>query len=126
VSEASCEPELPVQAVSGLPAREPFKNPSYPQRVHFPERPALEERLRSCEEQLRTAEQRLSGLGSHPQRATFERLYHRMLGARDQVAEMVRRLPLEAGALYDEDKERYEQAVQAFDRTWRQWDAAGG
>ena len=48
-----------------------------------------------------------------------------MLGARDQVAETVRRLPLETGALYDEDKERYEDALAAFDRVYRRWEAVG-
>ena len=35
------------------------------------------------------------------------RLYHQMQGARDQVAEAVRRLPLEVGGLYHEDHERF-------------------
>jgi hypothetical protein len=63
-------------------------------------------------------------LGSNPLRADFEPIDHPMRGARDQVAEALRRLPLEAGTLYAEDKERFEQAVQDFDRVWRQWEAS--
>ena len=59
-------------------------------------------------------------------RAGLERLYFQMLGARDQVAEAVRRLPLETGDLYDEDKERYEEAVAAFERVCSSWEKAGG
>jgi len=49
-----------------------------------------------------------------------------MLGARDQVAESVRRIPLETGGLYHEDKERFEQALAAFDRVLQRWVKAGG
>jgi len=111
--------------LGGSPALNPFKSPSYPPRTHLLERGALEERLRSCDERILAAEQKLSTLGSDHRRADFERIYHQMVGARDQVAEAVRRLPMETGALYDEDKERYEQALQAFDRAWRRWDASG-
>jgi hypothetical protein len=48
-----------------------------------------------------------------------------MLGARDQIAEGVRRLPLETGALYDEDHERYKEAVAAFERVYRRWEGGG-
>jgi hypothetical protein len=90
------------------------------------ERAALEDSLRSCTERILTAERKLSVLGNDPRRAAFERIYHQMLGARDQVAETVRRLPLETGVLYHEDKERFEQALQAFDRVWRRWEAGKG
>jgi hypothetical protein len=46
-----------------------------------------------------------------------------MLGACDQIAEAGRRLPLETGVLYEEDKERFAEAIQAFDRAWRRWDS---
>ncbi len=64
-------------------------------------------------------------MGNHPQKAAHERVYYQLLGARDQVAETIRRLPLETGALYDEDKERYEIALAAFDRVYQRWDAVG-
>jgi hypothetical protein len=103
----------------------PFKSPTYPPRVHFAERTELEERLRSIEERLQMVQQKLDGWGSRPDRAVLERLYFQMLGARDQVAEAVRRLPLETGALYDEDKERYEEAVAAFERADCRWETVG-
>jgi hypothetical protein len=103
----------------------PFKSPTYPPRVHFDERAELEQRLRSIEERIQAVRRKLDLLGNQPERAELERLYFQMLGARDQVAEEVRRLPLETGALYDEDKERYEEAVAAFERVYRRWEAGG-
>jgi hypothetical protein len=93
--------------------------------VHVHERAQIEESLHACEERLRSVQNKLSALGKHPDRARFERLYHQMLGARDQVAEAVRRLPLETGELYDEDRERFEQAMAAFDRGYQRWDTVG-
>src|SRR5262249_49183470 len=111
LSGAVPEPATPTRPVGGPRARDPdcFKSPTYPQRVHLHERAQLEASLGSCEERLHAVLNKLSALGKPPQRASFERLYHQMLGARDQVAEAVRRLPLETGALYDEDHERFEQ-----------------
>jgi len=105
---------------------DPFHNPSYPARTHFHEREKLEESLRAAEERLSAARQKLSAFASHPQNAAFVRLYHQMMGARDQIAECVRRMPLEAAELYEEDNERYVQAVAALERTWGKWQAAGG
>ena len=45
-----------------------------------------------------------------------------MLGARDQVADAVKRLPLETGHLYEEDRHRAEEAVAALDRLFKTWD----
>jgi hypothetical protein len=103
----------------------PFKSPTYPPRVHFRERGDLEQQLRSVEDRIQAARRKLDVMGSHPDRPSLERLYFQMLGARDQVAEGVRRLPLETGALYDEDKERYAEAVAAFDRVYRRWEGGG-
>jgi hypothetical protein len=103
----------------------PYRSPTYPPRTHFLERATLEESLHSCTERLLAAEKRLSDLGSDPGRRNLERTYHQLLGARDQAAEAVRRLPLETGALYQEDHERFTEAVQAFDRAWQRWNAAG-
>ncbi len=104
----------------------PFQNPSYPKRVHVLERAQLEQSLRSCDERMSPVLRKLNALGNHADRSTYERLYHQLLGARDQVAEAVRRLPLETGGLYHEDKERYEQALAAFDRILKRWSIAGG
>ncbi len=100
----------------------PFKSPTYPPRVHFAERAELEQRLRSIEERIQAVRRQLDAMVGKPDRAGAERLYFQMLGARDQVAEAVRRLPLETGALYDEDKERYTEAVAAFERAFRRWE----
>ena len=100
----------------------PFRNPAYPQRVHIHERPHWQAVLKSCEERIATARKKLDVLGNSPKRAVFERLYAQMLGARDQVADAAGRLPGETGALYEEDRERLEQAVAALDRVHRQWD----
>jgi hypothetical protein len=105
---------------------DPFHNPTYPKRVHILERLQLEQALRSCEVRLVPVLTKLNTLGNHPERPSFERLYHQLLGARDQVAEAVRRIPLETGGLYHEDKERFEQALAAFDRILQQWAKLGG
>jgi hypothetical protein len=105
---------------------DPFHNPSYPARTHFHERAKLEESLNAAEERLCAARQKLSSLANHPRQAAFVRLYHQMMGARDQIADCVRRIPLEAADLYDEDKERHLQAVAALDRTWGKWQSAVG
>jgi hypothetical protein len=122
LSGTAPEPATPNRPVGGPRALDRFKSPTYPQRVHLHERGELEASLGSCEERLQAVQNKLSALGNHPQRASFERLYQQMLGARDQVAEAVRRLPLETGALYDEDRERFEQAIAAFERAHRRWD----
>jgi hypothetical protein len=95
-------------------------------RDHFHETAELQGALESCEDRVRSARQKLSSLGDHPKQATLIRLYHQMLGARDQIAESRRRLPLETGGLYREDKERFKQAMAAFDRLWQSWERAGG
>jgi hypothetical protein len=110
----------PDPARSATPAG-PFKSPSYPQRTHFAERTSLEEKLRTWDERIGAAAQKLSTLTNHPQRPDYERLYHQMQGARDQMADAVRRMPLEAGALYLEDRERLEWAEEALSRVFERW-----
>jgi hypothetical protein len=105
---------------------DPFHNPTYPRRVHLDERAGLEQDLRACDRRLDSAVQKLNVLASHTQKSLFVRLFHQMQGARDQVAEAVRRLPLEVGGLYHEDHERLKQANAAMDRIWRRWEKAGG
>jgi hypothetical protein len=126
VSEAAHDPNTPPRPPPpDPPALSPYRSPTYPPRTHWHERADLEETLRSCTERILMAEKTLSDLAGNPQRAGIERIYHQLLGARDQVAEAVRRLPLETGALYQEDKERFEEGVQAFERAWRRWEAGG-
>jgi hypothetical protein len=112
---ATPAPRLPVDLL---------KNPSYPQRIHIGERAHWLGVLKSCENRIASARQKLNVLPPNgPARATFDRLYAQMLGARDQVADAARRLPGETGDLYDEDKHRLEEAVAALDRVLKQWDA---
>ena len=66
---------------------------------------------------------KLSVIGTSQNRAPYERLYAQMLGARDQVAEAARRMPMETGDLYEEDHHRLEEAVAALDRVFKNWDA---
>jgi hypothetical protein len=113
-------------AGDGSRTDDPFHNPSYPARTHFHEREALEASLIEAEERLTAARQKLSAMANHPQRAEIVRIYHQMMGARDQIADSARRMPLEAAALYEEDKHRYVQAVAAFERTCRKWQSIVG
>ncbi len=106
------------------PALDPKKNPSYPQRVHLAEKPEWEGKLKAIETRLAIPRQKLGVLSnSDPKRPAFERIYAQMLGCRDQVADAVKRLPLETGGLYEEDKHRVEEAIKALDRLFVKWDA---
>jgi hypothetical protein len=109
----------------GAPQVDPFHNPTYPARTHFHDREKLQSVLRDAEERLSTTRQKLGTMDSHPRRAEFVRLYHQLMGARDQIADCARRIPLEAADLYNEDQERYHNAVAAFERIWNKWEAAG-
>jgi hypothetical protein len=117
VSEGEIDTLVPSQPIS------PFKNPSYPQRIHLRERAHWESVLKSCEERIAKAKSNLDVLGPGPNRAAFERLYVQMLGARDQVADAGRRMPGETGDLYEEDRHRLEEAVAALDRVLKRWDS---
>jgi hypothetical protein len=102
---------------------DPRKNPSYPQRVHLSEKPHWQSVLQTVESRLAVARQKLNVLGNDSKRPAFERIYAQMLGARDQVADAVRRLPQETGDLYEEDHHRVDEAVAALDRLFQNWDA---
>jgi hypothetical protein len=93
-------------------------SPSYPQRVHVRDRGRLKELVAHWEHQLATFGQELAASPDDPHR---RRLYAQMLGARDQLADAARRMPMEVGDLYDEDHHRLECAVEAFERLGRQW-----
>jgi hypothetical protein len=108
---------------SPAPVADPTKNPSYPQRVHLQEKPHWLGVLQTVESRLAVARQKLSVLGNDAKRPAFERIYAQMLGARDQVADAVRRLPLETGGLYEEDHHRVDEAVAALDRLFLKWDS---
>jgi hypothetical protein len=102
---------------------DPKKNPSYPAREHLLEKPHWQSVLQGVESRLAVARQKLGVLGNDARRPAFERIYSQMLGARDQVADAVKRLPLETGHLYEEDHHRAEEAVAALDRLFQKWDA---
>lgn len=109
-----------IAAVRRAPA-DPRRNPSYPAREHLHEKPHWLGILRKAEGQVAPFGQRLSVLGSDPQRPKYERLYAQMQGALDQIADAVKRLPAETGDLYEEDKHRVEEAVAALERLGRSW-----
>jgi hypothetical protein len=60
----------------------------------------------------------LNGAGPDSPRG---RLFAQMLGARDQIADAARRLPMEVGDLYEEDHHRLNEAVAALERTFARW-----
>ena len=126
-SSSALVPAEPKETAAALPAgNNQYHNPSYPQRTHFGERAELEQSLHSWEEKVRVVSGKLAALGDHSGRPTYERLYHQMLGARDQMAEAARRMPLEAGVLYEDDRERFEAAASALGRLFQKWDDVKG
>jgi hypothetical protein len=106
-------------------AADPYHNPSYPKRTHFNEAAELHDAVRRCDERLESVYQTLFTLADGARKPDVVRLYHQLQGARDQIAETARRMPLEAGELYREDKERFDQATAAFERMWGRWEQAG-
>lgn len=120
-------PSAPAQDnhTTGPHSVDPFHNPSYPKRTHFAERTKLAETLNRVDERMGQAAKKLAVLARDPRLVDFSRLYHQMMGARDQIAECARRIPREAGELYHEDHERLDQAVQAFERVVRQFESKG-
>ena len=87
-------------AAGWLAGANPYKSPTYPPRSAFPASAARWKRVSDrARSESRRSRQKLDTLGNHPQREAYERIYHQMLGARDQIAETVRRLPLETGSL---------------------------
>lgn len=99
-------------------AVEIVRNPSYPQRVHVRERAEWQALLQSWETRIAEAHAQLS---RKPDPSAAARLYAQMLGARDQIADAVRRLPMEVGGLYDEDRHRVTEAVAALERLFNRW-----
>jgi hypothetical protein len=122
VSSPTYKIENPTGAVHASKASEPYRNPSYPERDHFSDRAGLEEALRTAEERVNAARRKLDSGGNAAGSAKMVRLYHQLLGARDQIAECARRMPLETGELYQEDKERFAQATGALERVWQRWE----
>ena len=90
---------------------DPRRSPTYPQRVHIRERAKWQAVLTSWDEKIASsrASSRLSG-------EQAEIVFAQMAGARDQIAEAVKRLPMEVGEMYEEDKHRLEAGVAALER----------
>ncbi len=100
--------------------KNPWKSPTYPQRVHVSERPQWLALLNDCQQKV---EQAGRELGTQATTAR-QRLHAQMKGALDQIADAVHRLPGEVGDLYEEDKHRLEEAKAALDRLLAQWASA--
>ena len=110
------------ETAAGLPIADPNHSPTYPQRVHLHERGQQKRRCDLADQQLElNTLQKLNVLANHAEKPRFVRLYQQMQGARDQVADAVRRLPLEVGGLYDEDHERFQNGMEAMERIGRKW-----
>ncbi|MDX2035682.1 MAG: hypothetical protein SFX72_03440 [Isosphaeraceae bacterium] len=103
---------------------DPRRNPSYPQRIHWGERDHWRGVLEHWTARVVEAKSRLDALQGSGEFEARSYLFAQMRGGLDQVADCVRRLPGEAGALYEEDRHRIEQAVEALERTFRKWDRA--
>lgn len=105
-------------ATSSTRPSDPRFSPTYPQRVHIRERAQWNELLANWDRRVDEAAVQLSG---KPDRIRSERLLAQMQGARDQIAEAVRRLPMEVGDLYEEDRRRLDEAVHALERMFTEW-----
>ncbi len=100
------------------------KSPTYPQRVHLAERPRWQALLRGWEERVAAARLGMAERPLASRRDINERLLAQMLGSIDQLADAVRRLPMEVGHLYEEDHHRADEAVAALERLFKRWDDA--
>lgn len=98
---------------------DPRRSPTYPQRVHIRERGQWLAVLKTYQDRVAEAGRLLP---SKPDQAAARRTYAQMLGAVDQIADAARRLPMQVGELYDEDKHRLEEAVAALERMLASWD----
>lgn len=101
--------------------RNPMKSPSYPARVHTTERARWREVLETWDRKIAAAGADLAGAGPDTPRGM---LHAQMLGARDQIADAARRMPMEVGDLYEEDHHRLTEAVAALERLFARWSAA--
>ena len=101
---------------------DPRRSPSYPQRVHIRERAQWEAQLAAWDEKIRAYRQKYGTIGAHANRDGYALLLAQMDGARDQIAAAVRRLPMEVGGLYDEDRHLLVEAEKALGRVFKRWD----
>ncbi len=90
--------------------RDPRRSPTYPQRAHIRERAHWQSVLEGWDARIAAATSRV---GASPDSG---KIFGQMAGARDQMADAVRRMPMEVGDMYEEDKHRLEEAVAALER----------
>jgi hypothetical protein len=119
-------PELSVSQNVAVPSTDthqrPGRSPSYPQRIHVRERPQWRAVLEKWEGRIRVAATTLETTpADHPSRPSRERMFNQMLGARDQIADAVRRLPGVVGVLYEEDRHKLDEAVASLERIFTRW-----
>ena len=102
---------LPVSEPIVAPTNvDPLRNPSYPQRVHIRERAQWATILSDWDAKIATARAR-GGTGAESAKRSAQ-----MSGARDQIADAAKRLPMEVGEMYAEDRHKLEEAVAALER----------
>ena len=112
--------------ITNPPRPDDFRhNPSYPARTHTAEGPQWRALLDDYRAKVAEATSKLAVVGNHPKRADFEYVAAQMQGGLDQIADGVRRLPTEVGAMYDEDKHKVDQAVAALGRLLKRWETLG-
>jgi hypothetical protein len=97
---------------------------TYPQRVHIHERSQWQALLKKWDERVASAGQTLTTLSPGDDRTARQLLYLQMTGARDQIADAVRRLPMEVGSMYEDDHLRLEEGVAALERLFQHWGTA--
>ncbi len=98
----------------------PLRSPTYPQRVHIRERAHWQEVLKTWSDRIEAA---IASNASPSEPA--RKLFAQMLGARDQIFDAARRMPMEVGDLYEEDHHRLEEAVAALERLFEKGSAEG-
>jgi hypothetical protein len=98
-------------------AKNPWKSPSYPQRVHVRERAQWKALVGQYQERVAQAGRELQPGAS----AARRRLYAQLQGAIDQMSEAARRMPGETADLYADDHHRMEEAKAAADRLLKSW-----
>jgi hypothetical protein len=109
---------ISVAELNPLTVSDPRRNPSYPQRVHIRERAEWSALLKSWEDRVAEARRQLP---SRPDREKAAVLIAQMTGALDQIRDAAKRLPMEVGGLYDEDRFRLDLAVSALERLFARW-----
>jgi hypothetical protein len=92
--------------------------------VHIRERSQWQALLKTWDERVAATGRELAQKAVGPGRDAADRVYIQMQGARDQIAEAVRRLPMEVGSLYEQDRLRVEEAVAALERLFQRWEGS--